>query len=63
MTVPPDGTVLVEAGHFEERLQTATINVVEATQRIALRAVSDETVLREWMKAGVELVEGSERVE
>lgn len=57
LIVHPDGNVLAEAGHFEERLVTATIKVDEATRGVAMRAVTDETVLREWMKTGVELVE------
>jgi predicted amidohydrolase len=55
--VHPDGTVLVEAGYFEEALVTATIDLDAADRRCALRAAEDDTILREWMRAGVALVE------
>lgn len=55
--VHPDGNVLEEAGFFEERLVTATINLEAATRSIAERAVEDDTMLRDWMRQGRELVE------
>src|SRR5688572_2536222 len=55
--VNPDGNVLAEAGHFEERLVVAEIDLEAADRRVARRAVEDETILREWMKQGVALVE------
>jgi predicted amidohydrolase len=61
--VHPDGNVLVEAGFFEERLVTATIDLAAASRSVALRAANDETILRDWMRQGVELVERVQRVE
>jgi predicted amidohydrolase len=55
--VDPDGNTVVEAGHFEERLVTATVDLEAATRRVALRAANDDTILREWMRQGVALVE------
>jgi len=55
--VAPDGIVLAEAGHFEERLVTQTIDVAEATGEFAKRAVDDPSVLQAWMRHGVALVE------
>ncbi len=55
--IHPDGNVLIEAGYFEERLVTATIRISDASRAMALRAVRDETVLKEWLTKGVELVQ------
>lgn len=55
--VHPDGNVLVEAGHFEERLVVADVDIGEATGHIARRAVDDDTVLRAWMRSGLDLVD------
>jgi len=56
--VHPDGNVLCEAGHFAERLVVAELDCSEAGGAIARRAVEDETVLGEWMRQGLELVDG-----
>jgi len=58
--IHPDGNVLVEAGHFEERLVTATIRIADASRSVARRAVKDETILRAWMESGVQLVQVQE---
>jgi len=58
--IHPDGNVLVEAGHFEERLVTATIRIADASRSMARRAVKDETILRAWMESGVQLVKVQE---
>jgi predicted amidohydrolase len=55
--VHPDGNVLDVAAYFEERLVAATIDLEAATRSVALRAANDETRLRDWMRAGVDLVE------
>ena len=55
--IHPDGNVICEAGYFEERLVSATIDLRAATRKVALRALNDETVLREWMRHGVGMVE------
>ena len=57
--VHPDGSVLEEAGFFEERLVTATIDLDAANRRIAQRAANDDTILRDWLRAGVALDERS----
>lgn len=55
--IHPDGNVLVEAGYFEERLVTATINIDDADRAMARRAVNDDTILRDWLHQGAALVE------
>lgn len=59
--INPDGNVLCEAGHFEERLVVATIDVDAARRRWPERAVEDQTVLRDWLCDGAALVEGQAR--
>ncbi len=58
--VHPDGYVLAEANHFDERLVIATIDLNEANRKMALRSVNDENVLKDWMIEGVELIERPE---
>jgi hypothetical protein len=48
--------VLVEAGYFKERLVTANIKVSDATRSIARRAAKDNTILKQWLNEGAELV-------
>jgi predicted amidohydrolase len=55
--VDPDGNVLCEAGYFEERLVSATIDIDAAKRRYAKRSVQDDSILQQWMREGVELVE------
>ncbi|MSS72547.1 MAG: carbon-nitrogen hydrolase family protein [Candidatus Latescibacteria bacterium] len=55
--IHPDGTVICEAGFFEERLMAATVDLNAATRAMALRSVNDETILKAWMQEGVKLVE------
>jgi len=54
--IHPDGNVLVEAGHFEERLVTANIRVSDASRSIARRAADDDTILKQWLNDGAKLV-------
>jgi omega-amidase len=54
--VHPDGNVIAEAGYFEERLVTSTIDISQATRSIARRAIKDETILKDWLIGGVRLV-------
>jgi predicted amidohydrolase len=54
--IHPDGNVIEEAGYFEERLVSATVNVDDATRNIARRAARDDTILRDWLNEGVRLV-------
>jgi predicted amidohydrolase len=55
--VHPDGNVIAEAGYFEERLLSATIDIGQATRSIALRAAKDDTILKDWLNRGVRLVQ------
>jgi predicted amidohydrolase len=57
MIVHPDGNVLAEARHFEERLIIADIDTRDAKRQWALRARNDETILRDWMREGAKLVD------
>ena len=54
--IDPDGNVIDEAGYFQERLVVASLEVSAARRRFALRAADDDTILRGWMRSGVELV-------
>jgi len=54
--IHPDGNILVEAGHFEERLITANIRVSDASRSIARRAADDDTILKDWLNDGAKLV-------
>jgi omega-amidase len=56
--IHPDGNILEEAGHFEERLVTQTIETDDAHRYIALRAVNDATILQDWLRKGVRKVSG-----
>ncbi|MEE2657604.1 MAG: carbon-nitrogen hydrolase family protein [Candidatus Latescibacterota bacterium] len=61
MIVHPDGRVLAEAGHFTEQLVVADIELSEATGQLARRAVDDDTILHDWMRAGVRLVQNGDQ--
>jgi predicted amidohydrolase len=55
--INPDGNVLGEAGFFGETLISATINIDKATRSIANRTVTEQTILRGWLRDGAQLVE------
>jgi len=55
--IHPDGNVIAEAGYFEERLVSATIDIGQATRHIARRAAGDNTILKDWLNKGVQLVQ------
>jgi len=57
--VHPDGNVMAEAGHFEEGLIAANLDMDAATGAMAWRSVEDTTVLQQWMRDGSELVDRS----
>lgn len=57
MIVHPDGNVLASAGHFEETLVSCRVDLGAATGAIARRAVEDRTILRPWMRQGLDLVD------
>ena len=54
--IDPQGNVIDEAGHFEECLVTATIDLDAATAGIARRSITDDTILKDWMCDGLKLV-------
>lgn len=54
--IHPDGNVLVEAGHLEERLVSANIKISDASRSMARRSVDDESILQQWMNHGVGFV-------
>ena len=54
--IHPDGNVLVEAGYFRERLVTANIKISDASRWVARRATEDNTILKQWLNEGAELV-------
>lgn len=57
MIVDPPGNVLDEAGHFEERLVLAQVDMTQATGEPAQRTLGDEhPQYAEWMRAGLHLV-------
>ena len=47
--VAPDGNVIAEAGHFEQRLVVATIDLTAADRWVARRAGGDQTILKPWL--------------
>ena len=57
--ISPDGNVLAEATHFEERLVTVTIDLEAAGGHYAQRSANDDTILADWMNEGVRLVSQS----
>ena len=59
--IHPDGNVIAEAGYFEERLVSATIDISQATRSIAKRAINDDTILKGWLESGVRLVQDKSR--
>lgn len=55
--VDPIGNVMVEAGHFEERVLVAQVDLSLAAGRIARRALEEPTILRDWYRQGLWFVE------
>ena len=55
--IHPDGNVMAEAGIFTEEDVICDLDLKAASGAVARRAVNDETRLRSWMHAGVELVD------
>ncbi len=60
--IHPDGNVLAEAGVFTEERLICDLDLKAATRGIALRAANDVTCLRDWLRAGIELVEHAPRM-
>lgn len=55
--VHPDGRVLVEAGHFEQRLVSARIDLRKASRWVARKAARDGALLAPWLRAGLRFVD------
>jgi len=55
--VHPNGTVLAEAGHFNETLVAATIDLKAADRAMAKRSVEEGSMISPWLREGVRLVE------
>lgn len=58
MIVHPNGTVLAEAGHFDETLVTATLQMKSADRAVARRAAAESGPVSQWLHTGSLLVEG-----
>jgi len=54
--IHPDGTVIVEAGHFKETLVSAVIDLKAANRNIANRSVNEGTMISGWLREGSKLV-------
>lgn len=54
--IHPDGNVLVEAGYFEERLVTTSIQLDQADRSIAEKCVAQPSILTKWLVDGTRLV-------
>ena len=54
--IHPDGNVLIEAGFFEERLVSSTIDIDEADRRMGKRGFADDSILKNWMNEGLKYV-------
>ena len=52
----PNGNVLVETGFFTEKIVVAELDLSKAGGGIARRVVREETILREWLQAGLKFV-------
>jgi len=59
--IHPDGNIIAEAGFFEEKLVSATIDVSQATRGIAIRSINDNTILKDWLNTGVRLVQAEQQ--
>jgi len=55
--IDPDGVVLAEANHFDERLVIATIDINKANRKMAMRSINDETILKDWMIKGIDFIQ------
>jgi predicted amidohydrolase len=58
--VHPNGTVLAEAGYFNETLVSAAIDLKAADRAMAKRAVNEGTVISSWLREGAKLVKEQE---
>lgn len=51
--IHPNGTVIEEAGYFQQRLVTATIKIKDANRWVAKRTASEKTFMQKWYRDGV----------
>lgn len=58
--IHPNGTVLTEAGYFNETLVAATIALKAADRAMAKRAVNEGTIISNWLRDGARLVEDTD---
>jgi predicted amidohydrolase len=56
--IHPNGTVIAEAGYFNETLVSATIELKAADRAMAKRAASEKGPVSKWVREGARLVEG-----
>jgi len=54
--VHPNGTVLNEAGYFQERLVSSTIDLKAADRAMARRAAAEGSAVSQWIREGIKLV-------
>lgn len=54
--IEPEGNVIEEARHFEERLVAATIDIDKATCAYAQAFANNNTILKDWLNQGTKIV-------
>jgi len=54
--ISPDGNVIVESGFFSEEIISAELDLSKARGEIAKRAIREDTILRDWLRQGLEFV-------
>lgn len=54
--VHPNGTVLAEAGYFQERLVSSTIDLKAADRAMARRAAAESSAISQWLREGLKMV-------
>lgn len=54
--INPDGNVLQEAGHFEQRLVVADVDMDKATRWIAQRVMDQRSPIQGWISSGSRIV-------
>ncbi len=55
--IHPDGNVLAEAGFFSEEDVVCKLDLTAASGHVARRSANDRTALRDWFRAGLDVVE------
>jgi predicted amidohydrolase len=54
--IHPDGNVMIESGFFTEEIVSAELDLTKADGWVSKRAVSEDTILHDWMEHGLKLV-------